>query len=298
MKHIGKTNHLWLMGFYLVLAALIGAGVVSVVISGTGRNTGKATAITGAYSLDGGDWRDTDDNGLNGGRFETARIRGWLTEIPDEDEYLIIQVANAWLDVYAYGKQIGTNRRGADSFLPHTAGNSILYIPAERLQDDGMVEVVLTREPRPVASGGWGDILTTLVGSKEALYNRLIHLLPLAALCLLLSFSGLISFGIAGFIMRGIDFRYLTYAAAALFGGLYLCTDAVYRCLPLLFENPAACLIMDEAISYAFLIAVLSFVRASLKKHSHRQVANAMILLFVLMSAAAMALQFTDTLTL
>ncbi len=298
MKYIGKTNHLWLMGFYLVLAALIGAGVVSVVISGTGRNTGKATAITGAYSLDGGDWRDTDDNGLNGGRFETARIRGWLTEIPDEDEYLIIQVANAWLDVYAYGKQIGTNRRGADSFLPHTAGNSILYIPAERLQDDGMVEVVLTREPRPVASGGWGDILTTLVGSKEALYNRLIHLLPLAALCLLLSFSGLISFGIAGFIMRGIDFRYLTYAAAALFGGLYLCTDAVYRCLPLLFENPAACLIMDEAISYAFLIAVLSFVRASLKKHSHRQVANAMILLFVLMSAAAMTLQFTDTLTL
>ena len=55
MKHIGKTNHLWLMGFYLVLAALIGAGVVSVVISGTGRNTGKATAITGAESRDGGD---------------------------------------------------------------------------------------------------------------------------------------------------------------------------------------------------------------------------------------------------
>ena len=216
MRFTVKTNRLWLLGFYLVLAALAAAGIVSVVISGTDRNTGKATAITGAYSLDGGDWRDTDDNGLNGRQFETARIRGWLTEMPGEGEYLMIQSANAWLDVYAYGERIGTNRRGADSFLPHTAGNSILYIPAESLQTDGMVELVLTREPRPVASGGWDDILTTWVGSRESLYNRLIQLLPFAVLCLLLSFSGLISFGIAGFIMRGVDFRYLTYAAAAL----------------------------------------------------------------------------------
>ena len=298
IKFIEKTNRLWLLGFYLVLASLVAAGVVSVIISGSDRNTGKTTQITGAYSLDGGDWHDTYDNGLSGRQFVTARIRGWLTEMPGDGEYLMIQVANAWLDVYAYGEKIGTNRRGGDSFLPHTAGNSILYIPADSLQDDGMVELVLTREPRPVAGGGWNDILTALVGSREALYNRLINLLPLALLCLILSFSGLISFGIAGFIMRGIDFRYLTFAAAALFGGLFLCTDVVYRYLPLLFENPAACLIMDEAISYAFLIAVLSFVRASLNKHSHRLVADGMIALFVLLSAAAMVLQFTDIFSL
>ena len=298
IKFIGKTNRLWLLGFYLVLASLVAAGVVSVIISGSDRNTGKTTQITGAYSLDGGDWHDTYDNGLSGRQFGTARIRGRLTEMPGDGEYLMIQAANAWLDVYAYGEKIGTNRRRGDSFLPHTAGNAILYIPADSLQDDGMVELVLTREPRPVAGGGWNDILTALVGSREALYNRLINLLPLALLCLILSFSGLISFGIAGFIMRGIDFRYLTFAAAALFGGLYLCTDVVYRYLPLLFENPAACLIMDEAISYAFLIAVLSFVRASLNKHSHRLVADGMIALFVLLSAAAMVLQFTDIFSL
>ena len=298
IKFLQKTNRLWLLGFYLVLAAIVAAGVVSVIISGTDRNTGRTTRITGAYSLDGGEWRDTDDNGLNLKQFDTARIRGRLTELPENGEYLMLQVANAWLDVYAYGERIGTNRRSADSFLSGTAGNSFLYIPAESLQDDGVVELVLTREPRPVAGGGWNDILTTLVGSKEAPFNQLINRLPLALLCLILSFSGLISFGIAGIIMRGIDFRYLTYAAAALFGGLYLCTDAIYRYLPLLFENPAACLIMDNSISYAFLIAALSFVRASLKKHSHRLIADGMIVLLVLMSAAAMLLQFTDAFSL
>ena len=262
----GRSNRWFLIGSYGLLAVVIILMTVLTVCTQNKNNVGEEAFIIGAFSVDGGEWENKDDDTLQNNHFNTVRVRGHLSKMPQPREYLIFQVSNAWLEVFANGSRIADNRRGDDTFLPDTAGNSITYISYDKLPGDGAIEVVLTREPTVIATGGLDDIIMTYVGEKEALHNRLIDRLPLAALCLLLSCSGLFSFAIAGFVMGGVDYRYLSFAAAAFFGGLYLLTDAIYQYLPLLINHPAVCMIADQSVSYAFLAAVLLYVRACFRQ--------------------------------
>ena len=294
----GRSNRWFLIGSYGLLAVVIILMTVLTVCTQNKNNVGEEAFIIGAFSVDGGEWENKDDNTLQNNHFNTVRVRGHLSKMPQPREYLIFQVSNAWLEVFANGSRIADNRRGDDTFLPDTAGNSITYISYDKLPGDGAVEVVLTREPTVIATGGLDDIIMTYVGEKEALHNRLIDRLPLAALCLLLSCSGLFSFAIAGFVMGGVDYRYLSFAAAAFFGGLYLLTDAIYQYLPLLINHPAVCMIADQSVSYAFLAAVLLYVRACFRRSSHRMAAEVMAIIIIALSGAALGLQLADLVTL
>lgn len=231
--------------FSYILLGMLGLMFIGMCVSiffSSGYSEGidaKIVSINGKYSVDGGEWKDTVPGKMVEENFSEVKVKGTLsTDLAGED-VLIISARNIWFDLKTSNNYHTTNFRANDeTALKNTPGYSINYVHSEFIRTGTKVELTL-KNPYPMFSVKNLDNFFELAkGNGSTLYEMFIQSkTPLLLGCILICLFGLIAFPIAGFVIGGIDYRYLSFGIMCFFAGVYIFFDDTDSYIQLWIHN-------------------------------------------------------------
>ena len=269
----------------IMAVTFIGLCVLIVTNSFTGDLDLYKTFINGEYSVDGGEWKPTIPGKMVDENFKEVKIKGKLSNELFGDNLLILSAKNVWFNMKLEDNIEVYNKRDFDeSPLADTPGYSINYAFSEFLRPDTVVELTITN-PYPLLSiKDLDNFFVMYCGNSSLPYELFIqNKLPTIIVCALICFFGVVAFPIAGFVMGGIDYRYLSFGIMCFFAGLYLLFDCFGGYLPLWITGETLCMALDVFTNYLFAIAAAVYIKTNLSFTAHKIAAN--ILMIVLAAA-------------
>lgn len=272
--------------FSYILLGMLGLMFIGMCVSiffSSGYSEGidaKIVSINGKYSVDGGEWKDTVPGKMVEENFSEVKIKGTLsTDLAGED-VLIISARNIWFDLKTSNNYHTTNFRANDeTALKNTPGYSINYVHSEFIRTGTKVELTL-KNPYPMFSVKNLDNFFELAkGNGSTLYEMFIQSkTPLLLGCILICLFGLIAFPIAGFVIGGIDYRYLSFGIMCFFAGVYIFFDDTDSYIQLWIHNEVLCMVTDVITNYMFAISAAIYIKTNLQKDSHKTAANLVLI--------------------
>lgn len=108
---------------------------------------------------------------------------------------------------------------------------------------------------------------------------------------MLMSFLGILTFSLAGVLMRKSKLQNFSFAMVAFFGGLYFLFDTINYYMPLIIDNPQLCFLIDESTVYFLAISFMFYVRSFLISKKQRDAFGLCVLLILLITVGAYLLQ-------
>ncbi len=257
---------------------------------------GAKQYIIGEYSVDGGEWKPTIEEEMVHENFKELKIRGKLKQEIYGNEALIIMAQDVWFDLKANGNSVVSNERIWDNnpAFKNTPGYSINYAISDLIPPNAQIELDI-KNPYPMFTvQDFGEFLQMSSGTDSLPYQQFMQTkLPTVILCLLLCFFGLIAFPIAGFVMGGIDYRYLSFGILCFFAGVYIMVENIYAFLPLWVFDNVMCMVIDVLTNYLFAVALAVYIKTNLDFTAHKIIANIVLLLLAVALLAVSALHIT-----
>lgn len=257
--------------FFAVIVAYIVLYICSSVIGQNDANLSTTPVyFSGEYTADSGETVKIDSaHPFEGSNLQKVVFKGVLSSDPYDAECTFFCMDNLWVDVSIDGYQVLTNRTGASAITP---GNSIQYIYNEVfVHGDGTpaeVEITLENPYGIIASNSYSDFFKSLKqGDPGSMYyDMFAEKTGEIAIGIITVFLGVLTFSLAGVLIREMRSQNFSFALVAFFGGLYLLTDSIYQYLPLIFRNSQVCFIVDEGITYFLMISFLLYIRSYMTK--------------------------------
>lgn len=276
----------------LVFLALIGITVYSSDFRSDIES--KSVIIDGQYSIDGGEWQNTEGTDVFNKSFHELTIIGKSSEGLSQDDMLISSVDNVWCDLYSDGNQVATNRREEGSAFPNTPGYSILYVSAEDVSPDSQLELHLYYPYQHLSNRNLSDYFDMYAGDEATAYELLFRHKGLTMLfCTLICFFGLFAFPIAGFVLGRIDYRYLTFGVLCFFSGVFIFLQSIYSYLPLWIKDPVLCMSLTNSSYYLMALSALIYIKTNLKKNANKVIGNIINSVFSVLMILAAVLHLT-----
>lgn len=276
----------------IMLIIFIGTLITTLIYSSFSSNIdAQRMTIDGKYSIDGGEWKNTIPNKMSDSDFEEVVIKGKFTRNLRENETLIISATNAWFTLQAEGQDISTNHRADDGAFKNTPGYSLMYISNENLKPNSNITLRVKCPYTIFSSKNLVDYIDLYAGDEGTVYELLFQHKALTILfCVLICFFGLFAFPIAGIVLGGIDYKYLTFSILCFFAGLFILTQSIYGYLPIWIDDPVLSMSICAVCNFLFAISALIYIKVGLSKPSHKITGNIIIMVFVSVVIASIAL--------
>lgn len=246
-----------------------------------------SVSLTGEYTTNTGETFKLDKNTpFKNNNYKKITFTGKINNRLKDDECLLISMDKLWVDFCVDGKPVASNRLDDSAIAP---GISVVCIDKDKIPDNSTVEIAI-ENPYPIMCfSGYDDFFENFaIGEHDSLYHRLFaKKIGECLLALLISFMGILTFSLAGVLMRKAKNQNLSFALVAFFGGIYFFTDALNSYLPLIIDNPQLCFIIDESTVYFLAISFMFYVRSYLIKKKHRDAFGLCVLLMLIVTAGA-----------
>ena len=213
------------------------------------KDSAEKVYIDGVCSVEDGEWTPTVPGNMVATRFHHAVIRGRLSQRPAYGQKLAIVSTNVWYQFIADGYAV-SNKRPDDNY-PY----------------------------QPFSNRDLSDLIDLYVVDDNGIYSLILknqYFLLLTAL--IISSFGFFVFPIAGFVLGGINLRYLSFSVLSFVGGIHLIVKILYPYLPLWIHDPVLCMSLGEATIHIFCISMLLFIKVTLKEPRHGKISNLVLL--------------------
>ena len=287
-----KMNMILQIGFVLVMVILIILYIVCATFGRTSERVEYSKAVmSGEIVCDNGDsFEYSSENEFENKGYKSIHFKGQFTSSINDEEYLIVHMNNLWVDIRANGKPIATNVRTVSTDTP---GNSIAYVKTADIPQNCQIEITLTNPYYDVDSNVYINFFDSMIaGPQNSLFEELIYLKSGEILVgILIALLGIMTFSLAGLLIRDLRFQNITFSLVAFVGGMYLFTDSIYNYLPLFIKNPLICFLLDEASVYLLVIVFLMYILSNLKDKIERRIVSCSVLGAMLITLTAFLLQ-------
>lgn len=212
----------------------------------------------------------------------------------EPDECVFFCMDKLWVDVTANGKLLLSNRESGSEISP---GISVAYLYREQIADENGnsydVEITLENPYGKIDSKAYGDFFDSVKsGFPESMYYDMFATkIGEIAIGIIIVFMGILTFSLAGVLIRELKYQNFSFALVAFFGGIYLLTDSIYQYLPLIFRNPIVCFIVDEGSLYFLMLSFLFYIRSYMKKRLSKDISTICISVTSVVTLLAFVLQ-------
>lgn len=270
--------------------------VVTTMVSSSFKTTVDAQRLTinGQYSVDGGEWENTISEKMSDSDFDELVVKGKFSGRIRDDQMLIISATNAWYKLKIDGEVISTNRRLEARVFKKTPGYSLIYVSGKFIRDESDVELSVKCPYSIFSSKNLIDYIDMYSGDEATIYELLFHHKAFIILfCTLICFFGLFAFPMAGIVLGGIDYKYLTFSILCLFSGLFILTQSIYAYLPLWISDPVICMSICAVANLLFAVSALVYIKVGLNENSHKILANIILSVFVIAVIVSLSLHQT-----
>ena len=185
-----------------------------------------------------------------------------------------------------------------DMDLPNTPGYCVQTLNMEYFNEMGVsmdTELVLElNNPYPISRTNLSESLEVTMSFANGSYLQFFfESFPWLLLFVLVCFFGVFLFPVAGFILGKINYKYLTFGVLCLFWGLYMIAQSVSEYMNLWFLDCSVCMMFEILLNYFFIISVLFYLRANLKRPVTRIIATVSASVYLLIVIAAIVFHFT-----
>lgn len=247
--------------------------------------------VYGKQQINGGSWTSTIPNKMSDSDFDELVVKGRFNKRLKDDEMLIISATNAWYTLKVNGNIISTNYRADNGVFKNTPGYSLNYISGEDIGQDADITLYVKCPYTLFSSKNLIDYIDMYAGDDGTIYELLFqHKALIMLFCILICFFGLFAFPIAGIVLGGIDYRYLTFSILCFFAGLFILTQSIYSYIPLWISNPVLGMSICAVANFLFAISALVYIKVGLNKPRHKVTGNIIITIFVLAVLGAITL--------
>lgn len=282
-----------------ILLGMIGLMFIAICVSiyfssafSTGEKS-KAVTIDGYYSVDGGEWKPTVRDKMVNENFKELKIKGKLSQEVFGNDILIISAQNLWYKLSANKFEILNNSTSGKNLK--TPGYTINYSEPNYIRPGAELELTVTNPYSKLSAKTLSSLMKIYIGDQGTPYSLFLNTHGFTAVvCILLCFFGLIAFPIAGFVMGGIDYRYLSFGIMCFFAGLFIFFDSTRSFLPLWIKNRQLCMAIDIITNYFFMISLVVYIKTNLEKTAHKITANIVLLLTAVAFVTISVLHFFD----
>lgn len=212
----------------------------------------------------------------------------------EPDECVFFCMDKLWVDVTANGKLLLSNREGGSEISP---GISVAYLYREQIADENGnsydVEITLENPYGKIDSKAYGNFFNSVKSGfpKSMYYDMFATKIGEIAIGIIIVFMGILTFSLAGVLIRELKYQNFSFALVAFFGGIYLLTDSIYQYLPLIFRNPIVCFIVDEGSLYFLMLSFLFYIRSYMKKRLSKDISTICISVTSTVTLLAFVLQ-------
>ncbi|WP_405355405.1 sensor histidine kinase, partial [Ruminococcus sp.] len=168
-------------------------------------------------------------------------------------------------------------------------GISLDYIDKSLIPNDATIEVML-ENPYPIMCfEGYDEFFDNLsIGMYDSMYHQMFDKkIGEVIIALIMSFLGILTFSLAGVLMRNSRLQNLSFALVAFFGGIYFLFDALNNYIPLIIDNPQLCFLIDESTVYFLALSFMFYVRSYLISKKQRDAFGLCLLLMLLITLGA-----------
>lgn len=237
------------------------------------KDSAEKVYIDGVCSVEDGEWTPTVPENMVATRFHHAVIRGRLSQRPAYGQKLAIVSTNVWYQFIADGYAVSNKRPDDTSPLKNSPGTCIEYIEPEFLNTE--LDLELYYPYQPFSNRDLSDLIDLYVVDDNGIYSLILknqYFMLLTAL--IISSFGFFVFPIAGFVLGGINLRYLSFSVLSFVGGIHLIFKILYPYLPLWIHDPVLCMSLGEATIHIFCISMLLFIKVTLKEPRHGKISN------------------------
>ncbi len=237
----------------------------------------KPVTFSGEYSGDDGKVHKLDDeHKFVNDNYNKVVFKGKIY-IDKDDECVFFCMDKLWVDVKVGGETLLTNRSGGSKISP---GISVSYLYFGQFFDENAdivdVEITLENPYGRIYSEVYNDFFDTVrSGAPESMYYDMFATKSdEIAVGIIIIFMGILTFSLAGVLIRNLKYQNFSFALVAFFGGIYLLTDSIYQYLPLIFRNPIVCFIVGEGALYFLLLSFLFYIRSYMKQRLSKDIAT------------------------
>lgn len=254
----------------------------------------KPVALVGEYTGDNGkSYKLDSENEFVNDNYEKVVFRGKLN-FDKSDDCIFFCMDKIWADVKVNGETLLSNRNVGSKISP---GISVLYLYTEQLFDDSGnskdIEIVLENPYGKIYNEAYNDFFRSVKsGVPESMYNDMFAAKSgEIAVGIIIIFMGILTFSLAGVLIRDLKYQNFSFALVAIFGGIYLLTDSIYQYLPLIFKNPLVCFIVDEGSLYFLLLSFLFYIRSYMKQRLSKDITTVCTCVTAVMTLLSFLLQ-------
>lgn len=251
----------------------------------------RQVSLSGMCVTDTGDSFKLDsEHNITKNRYKSVTFTGKINDNLDETECVFISMNDVWVDIYIDGELVVSNRLYSDSISP---GNSVSYLVPEFIDKNSEYKIVV-ENPYPIFKpNAFYKFFNSLqIGQYDSMYNKLFDSkLGDIMLSLLISFLGILTFSLAGVLMRKSKNQNFCFALVAFFGGIYLLTDSVDNYLPLIIDNGQLCFWIAEGASYMLIISFLLYICSYLTEKPYKNIMGIFMVLILGTAITAVLLQ-------
>lgn len=254
----------------------------------------QSVIVDGKYSVDGGKWTKTIPHKMANENFTNLVVKGKLSKSVRDNRTIIIAANDVWFELKADGKNVASNYRPNDKVYKNTPGYSVCYVSGEKINEKSDVELRINYPYSNFSSKNLVDYYDMYVGDEATVYELLFqHKVGTIFFCMLVCFFGLFAFPIAGIVLGGIDYKYLTFSILCFFAGLFMLSRALYSYIPIWVDNPVLCLSICSALNHLFAISALVYIKVCLTKERYKLIGNVLISVFTGVILLVFALNYT-----
>ena len=267
--------------------------------------------IDGKYSIDGGEWKETDNKKPINEHFRKAVFKGNFAKEVGYYFNMFVTSKNVWYTIrYPDGTEFYTNRRDNVSELPEgsaekpenqmlsTPGYSVreLFIDSEMLAAMDKEMTLEIEYPYEFGSVSLSDCFYVTLSFSDGMYLRFFFdALPVVLICLLVCFFGVFFFPIASVILGRFDTKYIAFGALCFCSGFYFIMRQIGEYLNLWIHDSTVCMMTDKLSGYFLAVSVIFYFKSVLSGKAAKRIAGITGVVFVVLMIAAAVLHLTNT---
>lgn len=282
-----KLNYLLRISFVTVLIVFLGAYIFTARhYAPKGGYSLTNITLSGEYTTDTGETFKMDkDNPFVNKNYKSVYFKGKINNTFHDNECIFVTMNKLWVDFYVNGELMATNHNEG-SIAP---GISLDYIDKSLIPNDATIEVML-ENPYPIMYfEGYDEFFDNLsIGMYDSMYHQMFDKkIGEVIIALIMSFLGILTFSLAGVLMRNSRLQNLSFALVAFFGGIYFLFDTLNNYMPLIIDNPQLCFLIDESTVYFLALSFMFYVRSYLISKKQRDAFGLCLLLMLLITLGA-----------
>lgn len=194
--------------------------------------------------------------------------------------------------MYSEGYASKVSLPDSPGYKTTTSSNATLNADGKLGEKEFVLEVV---NPYPFAEQSFNDCFKVMFSEANGVYLKFFFdVFPPVLAFLLVCFFGIFLFPIAGFILGKINYQYFAFGALCFFWGMFMIGQRASTYLNMWILDPAACMTIVILLRYCLFITIMFYLKSNLKGNAARAAANLVATIYILATAAAIVLQFTN----